>query len=396
MRAFREVIDECLFQDLGWSGTEYTWDNGQAGDANVKARLDRAFGNEAFLSKFENTKVRHVVTTESDHCVLLVELRSGMADRNGRSGKQFRYENVWQTHPDYDRLVLDSWRRGAGADGLGGVVQALSTMQNKLSTWGAKEFGCLARKARKLRQKLYNLRSRSVGRGPTDEEKAITKKLREVLRQEEIWMRQRSRVQWLREGDRNTAYFHSCAAQRKRTNKIVELERVDGTKCMTWQDNCEEIQGFYQNLYTSQGFRPMDDLLDIVPTRVTTEMNLDLDKPYTAEEVKVALFQMAPSKAPGVDGFMAGFFQRHWALLHDDIVTAVLDFLNGGELPEGLNDTSITLIPKVKHPQRISQYLPISLCSVLFKIASKCISNRLRLPLGEIIGEEQSAFVLGR
>jgi hypothetical protein len=207
MRAFREVIDECLFQDLGWSGTEYTWDNGQAGDANVKARLDRAFGNEAFLSKFENTKVRHVLTTESDHCVLLVELWSGMADRNGRSGKQFRYENVWQTHPDYDRLVLDSWRRGAGADGLGGVVQALSTMQNKLSTWGAKEFGCLARKARKLRQKLNNLHSRSVGRGPTDEEKATTKKLHEVLRQEEIWMRQRSRVQWLREGDRNTAYF---------------------------------------------------------------------------------------------------------------------------------------------------------------------------------------------
>jgi hypothetical protein len=62
---------------------------------------------------------------------------------------------------------------------------------------------------------------------------------------------------------------------------------------------------------------------------------------------------MAPSKAPGVDGFTASFFQRHWSLIKDDVVMAVLDFLNGGTLPVGLNDTSITLIPKVPHPQKI-------------------------------------------
>jgi hypothetical protein len=140
----------------------------------------------------------------------------------------------------------------------------------------------------------------------------------------------------------------------------------------------------------------MDGLLDLVPNKVTTAMNEEFDKPYTAEEVKSALFQMAPSKAPGVDGFTAGFYQRHWDLLKDDIVAAVLNFLNGGELPNGLNDTSITLIPKVRHPQRISQYRPISLCSVLYKMASKCIANRARLSLGDIIGEEQSAFVPGR
>jgi hypothetical protein len=74
MRAFREAIDDCLLSDLGWSGVEYTWDNGQGGESNVKARLDRAFGNEGLMTKFEHIKVRHIVTTESDRCFVKVEL----------------------------------------------------------------------------------------------------------------------------------------------------------------------------------------------------------------------------------------------------------------------------------------------------------------------------------
>jgi hypothetical protein len=180
MRAFREVIEECLFLDLGWSGTEYTWDNRQLGDANVKARLDRAFGNAAFTNKFEHIKVRHIVSTESDHCFISVEFREHMVEGRGRGTKPFRYENVWQTHADYDQLVLDNWQKGSGANGLAGVTQALNDMQSSLSQWGAKEFGCLARKIRKLRQKLQRLRSRSLGRGPSEEERAITKQLREI------------------------------------------------------------------------------------------------------------------------------------------------------------------------------------------------------------------------
>lgn len=70
----------------------------------------------------------------------------------------------------------------------------------------------------------------------------------------------------------------------------------------------------------------MDELLNLVPPKVTPLMNEHLDKPFTAQEIRAALFQMVPSKAPGVDGFTAGFFQRHWDLLKDDIVPAVLDF----------------------------------------------------------------------
>jgi hypothetical protein len=116
--------------------------------------------------------------------------------------------------------VADNWSSGSGEQGIQGIVTALQHLQSKLSTCGAAEFGSLARTVRKLRQRLDRLRSSSVGRGPTNEENAVVKKLKQALQQEEIWMKQRSHVLWLREGDRNTSYFHRQAAQRKRSNKI--------------------------------------------------------------------------------------------------------------------------------------------------------------------------------
>lgn len=121
-----------------------------------------------------------------------------------------------------------------------------------------------------------------------------------------------------------------------------------------------------------------------------------LEEPFTEQEVEAALFKMAPNKAPGMDGFHAGFFQTHWQLVKPCVVSAVLGFLNGGDIPEEVNRTLLVLIPKISNPQDLSQYRPISLCSILYKLCSKTMANRLRLILDEIISEEQSAFVPGR
>ena len=141
-------------------------------------------------------------------------------------------------------------------------------------------------------------------------------------------------------------------------------------------------------------FEP-NEVLQHVSTRVTQEMNEALTRPFT-EEVKRALFMMAPNKSPGPDGFTAGFYQYHWNALGPSVTRAVLNFLNGGGALDGLNNTTIVLIPKVKNPQDIRQFRPISLCNVIYKLCSKVIANRMKGFLDEIISEEQSAFVPGR
>ena len=65
-------------------------------------------------------------------------------------------------------------------------------------------------------------------------------------------------------------------------------------------------------------------------------------------------------------------------------------------MSEAMNKIVIVLIPKVKNPRNITQYRPISLCNVIYKLCSKVLANRLREILDEIIAEEQSAFVPSR
>ncbi|KAL0338469.1 UNVERIFIED_CONTAM: putative mitochondrial protein [Sesamum angustifolium] len=129
---------------------------------------------------------------------------------------------------------------------------------------------------------------------------------------------------------------------------------------------------------------------------VTPSMAEELLLPYTEEEGSKALFQMASFKSPSLDGMPPIFFQSFWHIVHDDVTACVLKFLNSFHLPPRMNDTHIVLIPKCKHPELLSQFRPISLCNVIYKIASKTIANRLKVILDKIISPAQSAFVPGR
>lgn len=113
----------------------------------------------------------------------------------------------------------------------------------------------------------------------------------------------------------------------------------------------------------------MEAVLNTVPIKVTPEMNELLLAPFEGKEVKEALFQMFPTKAPRPDGFPAHFFQRHCELCGEEVTLVVLIVLRGEDDPASINDTLIVLIPKVAHPDELSQYRPISLCNI-YKIAS--------------------------
>ena len=153
---------------------------------------------------------------------------------------------------------------------------------------------------------------------------------------------------------------------------------------------------YFQDIYKASTCTQMEECVNVVPHKVIEEMHQLLTSDYSAEEVKVALFQMGPTKALGPNGMNALFYQKFWHIVGDNVVVAVLDFLNSGNIVPEINYTHIVLIPKVKYPEKMADFHPISLCNVIYKIISKVLANRLKQIMPQLISPTQGAFVPGR
>ena len=137
-------------------------------------------------------------------------------------------------------------------------------------------------------------------------------------------------------------------------------------------------------------------VLEAVEPRVTDAMNDHLTAEFSEEEIKRALDSIGDLKAPGPDGMPLVFFKKFWDVVGRKLTDEVMGVLHGGPMPEGWNETIISLIPKVDTPEKVTDIRPISLCNVVYKVVSKVLSSRLRDVLPDIISLSQSAFVPGR
>ncbi|KAL5805001.1 hypothetical protein ACOSQ3_031801 [Xanthoceras sorbifolium] len=158
------------------------------------------------------------------------------------------------------------------------------------------------------------------------------------------------------------------------------------------------IIDYFSNIFMSRppSHEQVEAIIHCVTPRVTPSMNRVLDAPFTPADVKTALFQMYPTKAPGIDGLPTLFYQQYWNHVGDLVTAACLRCLNEGHSVEAFNYTLIVLIPKVQNPIRVTDFRPINLCNVIYKIVAKVLTNRFRGVLGGAISNTQSAFLSGR
>jgi hypothetical protein len=205
---------------------------------------------------------------------------------------------------------------------------------------------------------------------------------------------QQSRSRWLKEGDANSRYFHSMLASRRRGNTI-SLVQVDGVTLEGVDQVRQAVFSHFANHFKARNVeRPGVENLSFRSLSVVEGSSLI--RPFSESEVKDAVWDCDSFKSPGPDGVNFGFIKDFWEEMKGDVMRFISEFHRNSKLTKGLNSTFIALIPKVDSPQRLNDFRPISLVGSLYKILAKVLANRLRMVIGSVISETQSAFVKDR
>ena len=142
----------------------------------------------------------------------------------------------------------------------------------------------------------------------------VKREINELLHHEEVFWWRRARSIWLPDGDKNTKYFHQRASQRWRKNIIDGLHDSNRVWCTDTEGIATIADDYYKNLFTTSNNLNMDGVLASVEKVVTNDMAKSLVCTYTKDEIRVALFQMHPSKSPGLDDMSPFFFQNFGTL----------------------------------------------------------------------------------
>ena len=217
-----------------------------------------------------------------------------------------------------------------------------------------------------------------------------------MFKNEILFWRQRAKLFWIKDGDANTKYFHLSANERRRQNTIAGLFDSNGVWCVEDRQMEDVILKYFGDLFQSSRYSDFEKVISTIPTVISQELNQSLVSDITADEVFQALKQMHPSKSPGPDGFSPCFYQKFWNIVGADVVDAIRCFMSSEERLQVVNETFVTLIPKVHVPKHMHQLRPISLCNVIYKLGSKVLANRIKPVMDMVISPFQGVFVPGR
>ncbi|KAL6343127.1 hypothetical protein AAG906_019670 [Vitis piasezkii] len=376
MRRFSEIIEDLELKDVPLVGGPFTWNGGVNNQAF--SRLDRFLFNEGWDNHFGDVRQCVLPRPVSDHFPILLDVGGG---RRGPS--PFRFENMWLKVEGVKEL-MKSWWEGVSFNGSASFILAekIKVLKAKLKEWNRDSFGRIElRKNVALEQVQFWDAREKISRLNLEELEA-RKEAREEYKKwvllEEISWRQKSREVWLKEGDRNTGYFHKMANAHRRRNNVDRI-KINGAWCIEENEIREGIGNAFKVLLSSSGdWRP-----SISGLQLETLDQLDastLESPFTEEEVFNALLSCNGDKAPGPDGLSMAFWQFAWDFVKADVLCFFKEFYENGKFWES----------------RFGDFRPISLVGSLYKWLAKVLANRLKKVVGKVISKAQGAFVEGR
>ncbi|XP_042519177.1 uncharacterized protein LOC122092947 [Macadamia integrifolia] len=340
---FGAMVDACVMAQVPSSGMNFTWSNNRR-RGNVRAVLDRSFCNDEWISRFQDCAQTVLDRIASDHAPIMVT--SALSQRPPNA--PFRFHKFWIDHTDFETVVqLDIEANG--------------------------------------------LDDHSFAR----EANAKTSLIKALDLHEKLWA-EKAKIRWMKQGDRNSKFFHLSAKMRRIRNTIRCLKKQDGTIVEGREQLGDYIVQFFEDFHKATPTIDHVDLLNSIPTVLQPNDIFFLDSIPGDEEIKKAIWELDPDSSPGPDEFTGDFFRRCWNIVEREVCSATRHFFSSSHMPKGINNNFLVLIPKVEGASSLDKFRPLCMGNFFCKIISKVMALRLEKFLPRLISEEQGAFQKGK
>ncbi len=174
----------------------------------VRVCLDRCVANEDWLLFFPKAQVFHVVVASSDHMGVLADLNPPQVTSIGRRKKMFHFEHMWARESGFEEAIKEAWRTNFTGTLLFIVAQKIKQCRVHLLQWSQSQLRVTLRLIETKKARLVQLENCPMDEYNSSEVNNLRREVNLLVEKEEIFWRQRSRVAWLKEGDRNTKFYH--------------------------------------------------------------------------------------------------------------------------------------------------------------------------------------------
>ncbi|XP_074282465.1 uncharacterized protein LOC141606986 [Silene latifolia] len=391
---------EHFFMDIPYKGPRFTWCNKREDHSVVLKQLDKGYGSWDWNDIFPNSGITHHPIQVSDHAPII--FKTDLISCNGK--RPYRME-AWNL--DYEeciRLVHNEWPNLVSDPVTVRMICKLSRARNCMRLWSISKRKEWNKKWSDfddiLLKGLHEIETKRMTQIFTT---AFASQVEYAKVSDKYW-KQRAKIKWNTEGDRCSKYFFNWVKGRAYMNYIAGIKMDNGE----WNFDSENIKGLFVHFYSRlfkegtnqiifyEYLSTVKNLFTINKGFLSPDDRDALGIRFTPKEVRTAVFQLGPLKSPGPDGIPAIFFHKCRHFIKHDVVGTVLAILNGNCSPEFLNKTFLVPIPKSSAPETVDNFRPISLCNVIMKVITRCITNRLKNFMEKLVGDFQNAFVLGR
>ncbi|GJS37025.1 RNA-directed DNA polymerase, eukaryota, reverse transcriptase zinc-binding domain protein [Tanacetum coccineum] len=359
---FQDCLNKIEIKDICRTGLHFTWtknlERTKAGNmTGILKKLDRVMSNEVFIHHFLNVHATFLPYIISDHTSSVLCIPTVIKKKT----KAFKFSNYLTDKQEFMHIVRDKWSQNVQGYHMYQVVQKLKSLKTPLNKLGWSK-GNLFKRVESLRGQLQKIQT-EIDNDPhnlnlREIEAVLVKDFHEAEEDEEKFLFQQAKIQWLSDGDKNSSYFHRVLKGRNNRSKILKLNDDNGVSYENEQIPLLFLKHFKDFLGKSHLVQEIEDCESLFQSRIS-------------EDVAAKMITNVPDKE-------------------------IKEFFGSGKMLGEINATLITLIPKVQTPSKVTDFRPIACCNVLYKCISKIITNRIKPVLGGLVSCNQSAFIPGR